>query len=252
VSANTWALNLRGLGERYHVYAADKMGHGLSDNPKTLEEYTQHHLVQHMWAFMQKMGIKKAAVAGQSNGAYTAARLVLEHPEACSAIILSDTGTLGPEVGNMAQRRDDLYKDKPSDPKEGLKFRWEKLGYTTGDVTDEYLDTALYMESSPLGVALAEDLAKGALEANRRRFAHDKEETLQWIGEGRFTFPVLITWGANDPSAILPIGHQLFELCRQNSDRVQMHIFNHVGHFHFREIPEEWNEVVMTFLKYSS
>src|SRR4051794_33584404 len=48
VSANTWMFNLAGLGQRYHVYAADKMGHGLSDNPKSLDEYTQHHLVQHM------------------------------------------------------------------------------------------------------------------------------------------------------------------------------------------------------------
>ena len=39
-----------------------------------------------------------------------------------------------------------------------------------------------------------------------------------------------------------------FDLIREHSDRVEMHIFNHVGHFHFREIPDEWNQVVMTFL----
>jgi pimeloyl-ACP methyl ester carboxylesterase len=252
VSANTWMFNLAGLGQRYHVFAPDKMGHGLSDNPKSFEEYTQHHLVQHMWAFMQKVGIQKAAVFGQSNGAYTAARLALEHPDACWALILSDTGTLGPEVGNMAERRAELYKDIPTDnPREGLRYRWEQLGYTRGDVTDEYLDAALYMESTALGQAMIADVKNGAMEANRRRFPGDKEETLRWMGEGRLTMPVLITWGANDPSAILPIGHQLFELVSQKSDRVQMHIFNHVGHFHFREIPDEWNDVVMTFLAHS-
>ena len=157
-------------------------------------------------------------IHGQSNGAYTAARLALEHPEACASLILSDTGTLGPKW-KQAERREELYKDIPSDHREALKYRWEQLGYRKGDVTDEYLDAALFMEASPLGQAMAEDLKKGALEANRGRFKDDKEETLRWIGEGRLTMPVLITWGANDPSAILPIGLQLFDLCRQMRTR---------------------------------
>ena len=61
--------------------------------------------------------------------------------------------------------------------------------------------------------------------------------------------PVLITWGANDPSAILPIGIMLFEMISEKTKRVQMHIFNNVSHFHYREIPEQWNQVVMNFIE---
>jgi pimeloyl-ACP methyl ester carboxylesterase len=61
--------------------------------------------------------------------------------------------------------------------------------------------------------------------------------------------PVLITWGANDPSAILPIGIKLFEMIRAKTKHVEMHIFNNVAHFHYREIPDQWNRVVMNFIE---
>ena len=249
VSANTWSRNIAGLAQRYHVFAADKLGCGLTDNPKTVEEYTQHHVVQHIWAFMQQVGITRAHIAGQSNGGYTAARLALEHPEACTSLILSDTATLGPPVGDIAARREEMYLNRPTDdPKESLRFRWEALGYTRGDVTDEYLDAALFMGGTEKARRTEEDMQHGGAEANRRRFPAEKEETLRWMAEGRLSVPVLITWGADDPSAILPVGIELFNMIREKTATVRMHIFNHVGHFHFREIPDEWNEVVTSFL----
>jgi len=61
--------------------------------------------------------------------------------------------------------------------------------------------------------------------------------------------PVLITWGANDPSAILPIGIKLFEMISAKTNKTEMHIFNNVAHFHYREIPQDWNQVVMNFIE---
>ncbi len=83
------------------------------------------------------------------------------------------------------------------------------------------------------------------------RFKRDKEETDQWIRAGRLTMPVLVTWGASDPSAILPVGISLFEIICDKTRRAQMHIFNNVAHFHYREIPEEWNRVVLNFIDMS-
>jgi len=62
-------------------------------------------------------------------------------------------------------------------------------------------------------------------EANANRFPRDKAETHQWIREGRLTMPVLLTWGANDPSAILTIGIKLFEMISEKTKRAEMHIF---------------------------
>ena len=53
----------------------------------------------------------------------------------------------------------------------------------------------------------------------------------------------------NVPSAILPIGLNLFEMIRAKTKRAEMHIFNNVAHFHYREIPDDWNQVVMNFIE---
>jgi hypothetical protein len=51
---------------------------------------------------------------------------------------------------------------------------------------------------------------------------------------------------------LAPIGMKLFEMIREKTKQVEMHIFNNVAnnvaHFHYREIPEQWNRVVINFI----
>ena len=248
VSANTWTLNLEGLGKKYHVYALDKLGSGLTDNPKSIEEYTQHHIVQHLHRFIDVMGIKQFHMAGQSNGGYTVARLVMEMPGMCKSLIISDSGTLGPAVGDMQERRRTMYEDMPVDSREALIQRWTRLDYTTDDLTDEYVDTALYLGGTPKALQTKKDVEAGGRDANQSRFPADKAETLRWIEEGRLDMPVLLTWGFNDPSAIVEVGHSLFAMLSKGTPHAEMHIFNQAGHFHFRERPDDYNGVVIDFI----
>lgn len=39
--------------------------------------------------------------------------------------------------------------------------------------------------------------------------------------------------------------------CHLPYDRVLLHIFNNVSPFHYREIPEEWNRIVVNFIEMS-
>jgi 2-hydroxy-6-oxo-octa-2,4-dienoate hydrolase len=256
-SANTWTLNIGGLSKRFRVLAADKLGSGMTDNPKSKDGYTQHAIVQHMYRFMQTMGVQKFYVVGQSNGGYTAARLALEHPDLCRGLVIVDSGTLGPPAGDMAGRRRDLFANGPKDLKEYIRFHWGKLSVSTANITDDYVEAAYFMANTPKGLQTLKDLDSDGREsgpdsdANNARFKRDKEETHQWIREGRLTMPVLVTWGASDPSAVLPIGIKLFEMICEKTGRAQMHIFNNVAHFHYREIPEEWNRVVLNFIDMS-
>lgn len=252
-SANTWTLTFQHLSKRFHIFAADKLGSGMTDNPKSLEEYTQHHVTQHYAGFMKTVGVDQFNVVGQSNGAYTAARLALEHAGTCKSLVIVDSGTLGPPVGDIKGRREALFGGLPDpevDYRGNLKGHWEALGYTKGDVTEEYLDAGVYMGNTPKALQTRKDLKEAGSQADAGGSARDKDETLRWIEERGLTMPVLLTWGYNDPSAILPIGHQLFDLVCKSTDRAQMHIFNHVGHFHYRELPEEWSSVVTNFIEH--
>jgi 2-hydroxy-6-oxonona-2,4-dienedioate hydrolase len=255
-SANTWTRNIPGLSKKFRVLAPDKLCAGMTDNPKSLDDFTQHAIVQHIYQFIQILGVKSFHVVGQSNGGYTAARLALEHPDMCKSLVIVDSATLGPPTGDMAERRHKLFANGPKDLREYIRFHWGKLSVNTDNITDDYLDAAVFMANTPkaretlriLNTDGREDEGVNP-EANVRTFQRDKAETHQWIQEGRLTMPVLITWGANDPSAILPIGIKLFEMISAKTKKTEMHIFNNVAHFHYREIPEDWNQVVMNFIE---
>ena len=255
-SANTWTRNIAGLAEKFRVLAPDKLCAGMTDNPKSLEDFTQHAIVQHIYQFIQTLGVKSFHVVGQSNGGYTAARLALEHPDMCKSLVIVDSATLGPPSGDMAERRHKLFANGPKDLREYIRFHWGKLSVNADNITDDYLDAAVFMANTPkaretlrlLNTDGREDEGVNP-EANARTFPRDKAETHQGIEAGHLTMPVLITWGADDPSAILPIGLKLFDMIRAKNKQCEMHIFNNVAHFHYREIPEAWNQVVMNFIE---
>ena len=255
-SANTWTQNIGGLAKRFRILAPDKLCSGMTDNPKSLDDFTQHAIVQHIYQFIQTLGVKSFHVVGQSNGGYTAARLALEHPDMCKSLVLVDSATLGPPVGEISERRKKLFDNAPADLREYIRFHWGKLSVNTDNITDDYLDAAYFMANTPKAretLRLLQSDGRGEEgpnpAANARTFPRDKAETHQWISAGRLTAPVLITWGADDPSAILPIGIKLFEMIRAKTKHVEMHIFNNVAHFHYREIPDQWNRVVMNFIE---
>jgi 2-hydroxy-6-oxonona-2,4-dienedioate hydrolase len=255
-SANTWTRNVGGLAKKFRVLAPDKLCSGMTDNPKSLDDFTQHAIVQHIFQFTQTLGVKVFHVVGQSNGGYTAARLALEHSDMCKSLVLVDSATLGPPVGEISERRKKLFDNAPADLREYIRFHWGKLSVNTENITEDYLDAAYFMANTPKAretLRLLQSDGRGEEgpnpAANARTFPRDKAETHKWISEGRLTMPVLITWGANDPSAILPIGMKLFEMIREKTKQVEMHIFNNVAHFHYREIPEQWNRVVINFIE---
>lgn len=255
-SANTWTRNIGGLAKQFRVIAPDKLCAGMTDNPKSLDDFTQHAIVQHIYQLLEKLGVKSFHCVGQSNGGYTAARLALEHVDMCKSLVIVDSATLGPPAGDMAERRQKLFANGPKELRDYIRFHWGKLSVNPENITDDYLDAAVFMANTPkaketlrlLNTNGREDEGVNP-EANARTFPRDKAETHKWIEEGRLAMPVLITWGADDPSAILPIGLKLFDMIRAKNKRTEMHIFNNVAHFHYREIPEAWNQVVMNFLE---
>ena len=250
-NANTWALNLSGLAENFHVFVADKLGNGMTDNPKRDEDYAIEAVVQHMYAFIRKMGIDSFHMVGQSRGGYLATRLALEHPEMTKTLVIVDSATLAPEIGDSAQRRLQLLGELPTDLNGRIRENWKRMSYTTDHVTDDFIAAAAFMESQPKSQETARKMASGLRKPWLDSLNRQKEETLRWIEEGRLTVPTLIFWGADDGTAILPLGTVLFDMVRQHAPRTHMHIVNQAGHFHYREYPDEFNRVVTNFIKCS-
>jgi pimeloyl-ACP methyl ester carboxylesterase len=79
--------------------------------------------------------------------------------------------------------------------------------------------------------------------------AVQKEETLNWIMQGRLKTPTLVVWGYNDPTAELRRGQYLFELIAASTPIAEMHVINQAGHYCYREQPETFNQVIKSFVE---
>jgi len=80
-SANTWARNVERLAERFRVIAPDRLGHGMTDNPSSAEAFVFGSEVTHMEAFLERLGVGRYHLCGQSRGGGLAARLAVRSPD---------------------------------------------------------------------------------------------------------------------------------------------------------------------------
>lgn len=260
-TANTFVSLFPHLSPHYRVIAADKIGSGLTDNPPSPEHYTVEAQVEHMTAFIRSFGHDRIILLGQSRGAYLAARIAVENPDMIRALILVNTATLGPEVGDLYARRRDLFKGRglidsgraigPDRAAFAEEVRWdyEKLSYDGSYITDEFVQAGVAMEytqKSADGVEMC--YRQGGQEHFFRSLAGQKPETLDLLQRGVVQSPTLIYWGKDDPSAVLEIGHQLYSLIEQNNPRTRMLTVNRAGHFHYDEHPGEFAHYTRAFL----
>lgn len=251
--ADTWAPVLGGLGERFHVFAPDKLASGMTDNPPDPADYTIQAQVAHMAGFLRTLGLERVHLVGQSRGAYLAARLALEQPGLARSLVLVDSQTIAPEVGAFSReafdaRRRVLFAGRPDDLREAFRFTQAKLSYSPAHISDEFIEIAAYMEALPKARETLRCWQQGGEARFEASLDQQKVETLRWLAEGRLQVPTLVTWGRDDPSAILAQGVALFDLLCERNAQTRMWIFNQAGHFPYREHPAEWVRIVTAFV----
>src|SRR5262245_5256917 len=61
-----WMPVFQHLAKHFHVYALDKLGMGLTDNPRTDAGYSMKGTVDHIYGFAQKLGMQQIHLVGHS------------------------------------------------------------------------------------------------------------------------------------------------------------------------------------------
>jgi hypothetical protein len=61
-SANTWVPIFSGLSKRFRVLGPDRLGHGMTENPKG--DYSVTAEMEHLYGFIKAMGIDKFYIMG--------------------------------------------------------------------------------------------------------------------------------------------------------------------------------------------
>ncbi len=243
-----WALNFDALARWFHVYALDKLGQGLTDNPPSDDDYTMAATVRHAIGFVEALKLGGVHVVGHSRGAYVAARMTLERPDLVRSCIPVDTNTLAPGMG----RNHIVFAGAPEPRLTRESQRWviERYSYSGAHIAEDWLDSMTEIAQLPKYQETVDRMVTRGLRKSLFLTKHSlqKEETLGWIRDRGLQRPTLLIWGYNDPTATLAQGLRLFELLTMRERHSQMHIINRAGHFSFREHPREFNEVVRGFI----
>ncbi len=248
-SAMDWETNFDRLAEWFRVIAVDKLGQGHTDNPKRDEDYTPAAVVRHAYEFLRQLGLEKVHVVGHSRGGYLAGRLTLEHPEIIGSSIIVDSGTLAPGPPNTQL----IMANAPNPRLTRESQRWviEHYSHSNDHITDTLLNGAVEIANLPKYREAVKKMEDQGLKRNLflPRLTLDKEETLNWILQGRLKTPTLLVWGNNDPTASLRRGQALYELIADSAPVAEMHVINKAGHFCYREQPETFNQVIRGFVE---
>lgn len=248
-SARVWELNFCPLADRYNVISLDRLGQGHTDNPKSDDDYTMHASVQHVIAFLDRLGKKPYHLVGHSRGGYIVTRITMERPDLVATCTCVSSGTLSP--GATRTHIATKNRPQPETTRESIRWYLERYSYNPKIVTEDWLDYSLQIGQLEKSRFAMSRMYKGGL--LKKQFAPNllvqRNETLRWLIEKGMPCPTLIVWGRNDPGAHLEAGLQLIELFMKHQRKTEWRMFNRSGHFVYREHPAGFNRLLDGFLQ---
>ena len=269
VSMNGWRPIFDHLAAHFHVYALDKLGQGYTGNPQSDSDYNMSAVTQHIYRFMEELGIQKVHLVGHSRGALPAARIAADHPDMITTLTLFDSNTLAPDLPSpprSATARVPLAVEPPPPTRESIRqsLLSNPSIYHEDFITEDYLEAELRLALDPKikeagnklsslttqwGRLNPEKLEENPGRQRRWWYYEMKAETFDLINAGHLKSPTLIIWGFNDPSASYTLGVTLYEIFSKVVDQTQLHFFNQSGHYVFQEYPEGVTDVMLGFIE---
>ncbi len=236
-SSFSWRDNVGPLSRHYRVWAVDLPGHGTS--PAPLEaDYSLEALTRGVRDFMDRQGIHRGAVAGNSLGGSLALLLARDFPERVTALVLIAPG--------VAVRRI---------PWLFYPLRLPVLGYLAAALAGPWLmPLALrlaYHRRERITPQVEAAYAAPFRDLNRRlalrRLCQQVqlrplEEVAAWLKQLRQ--PTAVIWGRED--RILPVAQAYW--LKDHLPGADLHLLPEVGHAPQEEVPDQVNKIIIAFL----
>lgn len=91
-TAQMWRRQTAALSAKNKLVIWDMRGHGQSDYPDDLSQYSEEETVADMAALLDAVGAKTAIIGGLSLGGYMSLAFHRAHPERVRALLIIDTG----------------------------------------------------------------------------------------------------------------------------------------------------------------
>lgn len=226
----TWNAQFDAFAKHFRVIRWDRRGYGRSSTPTT--PFSQ---LDDLHAVMKALKVDRATLLGCSAGGLLAIHFALDHPQMVTALVL-----VGPIVTGLGF----------SDHFTSRGNRGIPPSDATVDQRIEYWTSKDPWIMSPENIA-AKQTMKTLLTANRQNLEGTGQQLARWPDQpalGRLSqirVPTLLVVGESDiPDVHAHVG--AIQAGIAGSKRV---VLNHSGHLPHVEVPDVFNEVVLSFLK---
>jgi 4,5:9,10-diseco-3-hydroxy-5,9,17-trioxoandrosta-1(10),2-diene-4-oate hydrolase len=236
-----WELNLNAFSKKYHVFALDLVGCGLTDKPSV--NYSIEYLAEFVEEFMVLKNIEKASLVGASLGAGIVIELAIKRPDLVSKLVLAGGLGFGRNLPIVLRLNSLPYVGerimKPN--RDGLREYLKLLFHDQKIVTEEMVNS-FYEKTSQTGAAeayLATLRSAATFFGMRQKLVRN---TIKNIGQ--IAARTLVVWGNEDAFFSVEqayIAENLFP-------NAKLHIFENCGHFLNIECADEFNNLVGRFL----
>ncbi len=241
-SLHTWEPWVARLKDRYRIITLDLPGHGLT-GATLARDYTYSGMADAVDALLVRLGINKAAIAGNSMGGAVAITYALQHPDKVSALVLVDSAGVAAPPGARKTDRPLAFElaAKPwaqvllqnltpkSLVREGLLKSVYDPEFVTKEMVERYWDLARY---------------PGNREATGLRFAWYAANMDKSLPVERLEMPTLILWGEED--RLIPV--ETASLLNQKIDGSGVIIYPETGHLPMEERADETAAATGVFL----
>lgn len=251
-SANMWAANIAGLAERFHVYAVDRLGYGLSGMRED-GDFRYAAEVEFLDGFIEAMGLERVNLAGNSSGGALVLEYGMAHPEKVNTVTVV---AVGPQTESFDKPKGDVMREACGAV--GGQMGWScwmsAMTHPEGTFDQAFWEASQHMMSLPSRQTIAEAQLTAPTEepgfwVNRRA---------DWREDGVHGLPILwacgshdvLDWAAEEENASLKGCVAFSHTLGTNNSNVKTIIYNQAGHFLYREYPDLFNKDLISFVDY--
>jgi 4,5:9,10-diseco-3-hydroxy-5,9,17-trioxoandrosta-1(10),2-diene-4-oate hydrolase len=238
---SNFGRNLPVFAKRYRTILVDQPGFGDSDKPEITKQYFTF-AADALVTLLDKLGVERAHLVGNSLGGGTAVRFALNYPDRAGRLVLMAPGGLSLNVFSPDPtegiKRLYAFAAPPGPTKEKLAEFLKALVFNQELITDELVEERLRAASDPESLRA---MASMGASFTRPETARDG---MLWREAYRLRQRVLLIWGRED--RVNPLDGALAAL--KLIPRAELHVFGRCGHWAQLERFDEFNRLAMDFL----
>jgi pimeloyl-ACP methyl ester carboxylesterase len=220
-TSQMWHGQVAAFSKDYRIILWDMRGHGRSDYPDDIGEYSEAATVADMAALLDAAGTETAIVGGLSLGGYMSLAFHAAHPQRVAALLIIDTG--------------------PGFKNDEARESWNKYALATAK-NFEAEGLARLKSASPERATSEHRSAKGLINAARGMLTQRNANVINSLPG--IAVPSLVLVGANDEPFL-----NAADYMAKRIPKARKIVIPDAGHAANIDQPGLFNEAVLDFLK---